>query len=198
MTRDRIARGGYRAGRAGRAGNRGVILIVGLLFLLAITLLSLAMVRGVGQQEKTAGNTRDKERSFEAAQSALEFGEWWVATSGHGTFSVACTTPNRAVTSLVVCSNPLATPPEAPWPAWTTYKPSTGMNVQAGGGVGANGDVNYQAAPGLYVSYIGQTPDSTGVLYRVTAFSGGGAYETLSVVQSTYKLSTNINTVTQP
>ncbi len=186
------------ARRPARARSRGVILVVGLLFLLAITLLSLAMVRGVGLQEKTAGNTRDKERSFEAAQSALAFGEWWVASSGHGTFSVNCATPNRPINSIVICSNPLATPADAPWPAWTTYKPSTDMNVAAGGGVGANGDVNYQAAPGLYISYIGQTPDSTGVLYRVTAFSGGGAYETLSVVQSTYKLETTIKNVTEP
>jgi type IV pilus assembly protein PilX len=64
------------------------------------------------------------------------------------------------------------------------------MNIAAGGGVGSNGDVNYQAAPGLYVSYIGLTPDGTGTLYQVSAFSGGGSADTMSVVQSTYKLQT--------
>jgi type IV pilus assembly protein PilX len=167
-----------------------VILVVGLLFLLAIILLSLAMVRGVGLQEKTAGNTRDKGRSFEVAQSALEYGEWWLAAGGGGTISVNCTTPNNPVNELAICSNPLATPADTPWAAWTTFQPSTAMNVLAGGGVGSNGDINYQAAPGLYISYIGLTPDGTGTLYQVSAFSGGGSYETMSVVQSTYKLQT--------
>jgi type IV pilus assembly protein PilX len=176
--------------RGSRAGSRGVILIVGLLFLLAIILLSLAMVRGVGLQERTAGGTRDKERSFEAAQGALEYGEWWLSTGGGGAFSVVCSTQNNPINALAVCSNPLSVPATTPWAAWTTYQPSTSMNIAAGGGVGSNGDVNYQAAPGLYVSYIGLTPDGTGTLYQVSAFSGGGSADTMSVVQSTYKLQT--------
>ncbi len=174
----------------GRARQRGVILIVGLLFLLAIILLSLAMVRSVGLQEKTAGNTLDKERSIAAAQSALEYGEWWLEANGSGAISTNCTARNGAVTALGVCSTPLATPADTPWAAWTTVQPSTRMNVLAGGGVGTNGDVNYQAAPGLYISYIGLTPDGTGALYRVSAFSAGGSVDTMSVVQSTYKLQT--------
>lgn len=183
-----------------RADQRGVILIVGLLFLLAIILLSLAMVRGVGLQEKTAGNTLDKERSVAAAQSALEYGEWWLQGNGGGAISVACTTQGAAVGALKVCDDELDTPAQAPWPAWTTYQPSTSMNVLAGGGVGTNGDINYQAAPGLHIAYIGPTPDDTtpGLLFRVTAFSAGGSADTMSVVHSTYKLQTAIRNVTEP
>lgn len=177
--------------------ERGIILIVGLLFLLAIILLSLAMVRSVGLQEKTAGNTLDKERSMAAAQSALEFGEWWLEANGSGAISVTCATQAGTVSDMKVCGNKLATPAEVPWPAWTTYQPSTSMNVAAGGGVGANGDVNYQTAPGLHIAYIGETPDRPGVLYRVSAFSGGGSVDTMSVVQSTYKLQSATKNVTE-
>lgn len=170
--------------------ERGVILIVGLLFLLAIILLSLAMVRSVGLQEKMAGNTLDKERSLAAAQSALEYAEWWLDGNGNGAVSVVCATPSNPVSSLKVCSNALATPATTPWPAWTSYPTAAGMNIAAGGGVATNGDIYYQAVPGLYISWIGAdaTPDANGVLFRVTAFSGGGSAETMSVVQSTYKL----------
>jgi type IV pilus assembly protein PilX len=183
-----------------RGDQRGVILIVGLLFLLAIILLSLAMVRGVGLQEKTAGNTLDKERSVAAAQSALEYGEWWLEGNGGGAISVACTTQGAAVGALKVCNDELATPAQVPWPAWTTYQPSTSMNVLAGGGVGTNGDINYQGAPGLHIAYIGRTPEDTnsGLLYRVTTFSAGGSADTMSVVHSTYKLQTAIRNVTEP
>lgn len=179
--------------------ERGVILIVGLLFLLAIILLSLAMVRSVGLQEKSAGNTLDKERSLAAAQSALEYAEWWLDGNGNGAISVVCATPSNPVASLRVCENALATPATTPWPAWTTYPAAAGMNIAAGGGVGTNGDINYQAAPGFYISWIGAdaTPDANGVLFQVTAFSGGGSAETMSVVQSTYKLQTGIENVTQ-
>lgn len=172
-----------------RRRNRGVILVVGLLFLLAIVLLSLAMVRSYGMQEKLAGNTRDKQRSFEAAQNALAYGEWWLSSSGSGSVSTTCSTPNNPIASVTVCSNPLANPSNTPWAAWTTYQPAN-MQVQAGGGIGASGDINYQAAPGLYISYVGLTLDGKGALYQVNAFSSGGSYETMSVVQSIYKLQT--------
>jgi type IV pilus assembly protein PilX len=63
----------------GRGTSQGYVLIVGLLFLLVLSLLAVSMMKSFGMQEKIASNTREKQRAFEAAQSALRYGEWWLA-----------------------------------------------------------------------------------------------------------------------
>ncbi len=50
----------------------GVVLIGGLFFLLVMTLIGVAMVKNITLEEKIAGNTREKLRSFEAAEMSLK------------------------------------------------------------------------------------------------------------------------------
>src|SRR4051812_18960272 len=57
--------------RAPQARQSGFILVTGLLFLVVLTLLGLAMFRSSGLMDRITANTRDKQRSFEASQSAL-------------------------------------------------------------------------------------------------------------------------------
>ena len=170
------------------ATSRGFILIVGLFFLVILTMLSIAMFRSFGLQERIAGNTRDKQRAFEAAQSALQYGEWWLGQGNGGTGAIcAGVTNGNVMTSMRVCSNALATPTTLPWTIRTDYQPPQ-MAVAAGGGVvSAGGDINYQAVPGLYISYLGLSPN--GSLYQVTAFGYGGNANTAAIVQSTYRTS---------
>lgn len=49
----------------------GVVLISSIIFLLVITLITLSIFRDVGQQEKMAGNQRNKTHVHHAANSAL-------------------------------------------------------------------------------------------------------------------------------
>jgi type IV pilus assembly protein PilX len=171
------------------ATSRGFILIVGLFFLVILTMLSIAMFRSFGLQERIAGNTRDKQRAFEAAQSALQYGEWWLG-QGNGSTGAVCAgvTNGNVMTSMRVCSNALATPTTLPWTIRTDYQPPQ-MAVAAGGGVvSVGGDINYQAMPGLYMSYLGLAPSGLAQLYQVTAFGYGGNANTTSVVQSTYQI----------
>lgn len=172
--------------------NRGFILIVGLLFLLVLTLLSIGMFRSFGLQERIAGNTRDKQRAFESAQSALQYGEWWLGQGNGGTGTNCAGVINgNVMTSMLVCSNPLTTPVSLPWAARTDYLPPS-MTVAIGGGIATTGDINYQAKPGLYMNYLGLTPDGLAQLYRVTAFGYGGNADTAAVVQSTYQIKTGV------
>src|SRR4029077_10861789 len=60
------------------SAQRGVALISSLLLLIIITLLALSMFRSYGTQEKIAGNLREKDRALHAAESAQEYGEWWL------------------------------------------------------------------------------------------------------------------------
>jgi type IV pilus assembly protein PilX len=57
--------------RAGVAGERGAVLVVGLVFLLLMTLIGVTAYSVATQEERMAGNTRDRLRAFEAAEQAL-------------------------------------------------------------------------------------------------------------------------------
>jgi len=180
-------------GCARDARQRGFVLIAGLLFLLVSTLLGIAMLRSFGLQERIAGNTRDKLRAFTAAQSALQHGEWWLAQGTAGT-GAACTGVTLAsdANGMRACDAELANAadPQA-WEARTDYLPPQ-LSVDAAGGMAADGDLNYHAMPGLYINYLGFTPDGSGQLYRVNAFGYGGKSNTTVVVQSTYQLSSGV------
>ncbi|MDQ0141647.1 pilus assembly PilX family protein [Cupriavidus necator] len=181
--------------RAG-AAPRGYVLIIGLLFLLILSLLSVTMFRGFGLQEKIAGNTREKQRAFAAAQGALQYGEWWLG-QGNGSAGAACNTVIDAndPANLQVCANALGDPASLPWtPARADYVPPS-MTVAADGrpgGMAGNDtpadDIRYARAPSLYIHYLGLSPDGLSMLFRVTGAGYGGSDGTAAVVQSTYQL----------
>ena len=54
-----------------RANQRGAVLVVGLIFLAMLSLMGVAAYSVATQEEKMAGNTRDKLRAFEAAEASL-------------------------------------------------------------------------------------------------------------------------------
>ena len=55
--------------------QRGVVLIVGLIMVLLISLVALAAIRGSGLQELMAGNVRDRNLAFQAAEAGLREAE---------------------------------------------------------------------------------------------------------------------------
>lgn len=55
--------------------QRGSTLLVGLVMLLLMTFIGLAAIRGSGMQELMAGNMRDRQLAFQAAESALREAE---------------------------------------------------------------------------------------------------------------------------
>lgn len=172
--------------------DRGFVLIGGLLFLVIITLLAMAMFRSFGLEERIAGNTRDKQRAFEAAQSALQYGEWWLSQSGGAGTGVVCSgAPVNAndVKLMKVCSAALATPEDpSSWPAQFDYRPQ-GMKDSANGGlVTPGGDIYYKAVPSLYINYLSKSTDGLADLYQVTAVGHGGNSDTAAVVRSTYQM----------
>jgi type IV pilus assembly protein PilX len=184
------------------------VLIGGLLFLLLVTMLATAMFRSVGLQERIAGNTRDKQRAFEAAQSALQYGEWWLGQRGGGTGGTCAAGANNGNTlaNMRVCDTLLSTPAMLPWATSSTYVPPTmtvAASLAAAGGQTASGDINYSDKPGLHISYMGMSPDGQGQLYQVTAYGYGGLFDsaanaatTAVVVRSTYQLKSGVKCLT--
>lgn len=61
--------------------ERGAALVVSLILLLIMTLLSLTAFQISKFEEKMAGNVRDKQMAFEAAEAALQDAEEYISTS---------------------------------------------------------------------------------------------------------------------
>jgi len=175
--------------RTGRPRQQGFVLVTGLLFLIVLTLLGLGLFRSTGLMNRISGNTRDKDRAFEAAQAALQYAEWALASGKVVTAASTCTgLVNGNVTANIhVCDNALATPSDAPWANGYTYTPPNLVVDTKGGLVSAtNPDVNYYAAPVFYIENKGSDGKTT--YYQVTAAGFGGSVATKSVVRSTFTL----------
>lgn len=61
--------------------QHGTALVVALVFLLLMTLIGVTAMQTTTLQERMAGNERDRNLAFQAAEAALRAGEEWVATS---------------------------------------------------------------------------------------------------------------------
>ncbi len=177
-----------------RQRQRGVVMVIALVFLVIVSLLGIYMFRGLTVQERIAGNTRDKLRAFEAAQSALQYGEWWLAQPNNGDESniITCsgtTTVSGVGAGMRVCNAELADPTVPRWTVRTDYTPPA-MTVASGGGLTIEGDINYHARPGLHIASIGSEAASPNArLFRITAFGYGGNGDTVAVLSSVYRLS---------
>lgn len=182
-----------RKRQAASPRERGFVLIVGMLFLIVLTVLSVSMFRSFNLQERIAGNTREKQRALESAQSALQYGEWWL-NQGNGSTGAAC---SGTLTQMQVCSNALTAPGTLPWAAHSDYQPPN-MKVATGGGIASTGDINYSALPGLNIGYMGLAPDGKSLLYQVSAFGYGGSATAAAVVQSTYQVTGGSKALDQP
>lgn len=61
--------------------QQGMVLVIGLIMLLLMTIVGLAAIRGTGLQESMAGNMRDRNMAFQAAEAGLRVGEEYLITN---------------------------------------------------------------------------------------------------------------------
>ena len=94
---------------SGAAKQRGMVLIIAILLLLVVTILAVAMFRGMGLDAKIAGNVREKQRAVHAALGAEQYAEFWLSSgSNSATAPSACSgvgNANVVATIVQVCSN---------------------------------------------------------------------------------------------
>ena len=89
--------------------QRGAALIVSLVFLLILTIISVASLQTATLQERMAGNMKDNAVAFQAAEAALRSGEAVLRSGvlpgfdGTGGFYQSCPDPSD---SRVACKNP--------------------------------------------------------------------------------------------
>src|SRR5258708_24322801 len=95
--------------RCGSQGERGIALIVGLVILAVLSLIGIAAFSITTQEERMAGNSRDRMRAFEAAEAALRDCEAFVAGGTapfDGTGGTYLVTPNASTTPSITESTP--------------------------------------------------------------------------------------------
>jgi type IV pilus assembly protein PilX len=180
-----------------RQGQRGMALITSLLLLIVLTIMALSMMRSYGIEERIAGNTRDKQRAFNAAVSAQQYAEYWLS-SGVNLAPASCASVVPSTTGQV-CSPPALTPTTLnalPWAAGVTY---TQFTTSQGGSTVANtvsstspGVGTYSLAPVFYITDLGTPASGSGELYQIDAVGYGGSQSTVAIVESTYVVSSNI------
>ncbi len=163
--------------------QKGAVLVFGLILLLALTLIGISTMQGSVFDEKMAGNAKDKNFAFQAAESALRGGELWLQNNP---------------------SQPLATATGTNG-IWNLNSPGAGNWWQSGGGpwgnsapsvVTSNGISYVQAQPQRVIEEsmfvrdsvaIGQQQAATGLnFYRVTAKATGGTDKAVVQLQSMY------------
>jgi type IV pilus assembly protein PilX len=191
--------------------QRGMALITAMLLLIVVTIMALSMFRSYGVEERLAGNTRDKQRAINAAVSAQQYAESWLA-SGAAPASGVC--PVGFVPSLT--SGEVCTPPPTPidftvlpWTTGVTYTQFTSNAVNgvsnvisatgtkdtlSAGGV-LTQSASYVQAPVFYITDLGPNAGTpAGEVYQVDALGFGGQSNTVAVVESTFVIGTNTPT----
>jgi type IV pilus assembly protein PilX len=181
-----------------RGRQSGMSLFPAMMFLLVLAILGVAALNSTLMQEKMAGNTRDTNIAFQAAEAALRDAEADVSQNiTPGTvFSPTCTTG-------------LCTPPST-WPTptsvdisklvdWTNAE--TRRLYGSHTGAASLPDVAAQplyvveklsslsVAPGGSVGIGIAPPGSGGAAYRLTVLATGVRAETRVVLQSTFLVS---------
>lgn len=182
-----------------RARERGIALITSLLLLIIITILGLSMFRGLGSQEKIAGNLREKDRALHAAESAQQYAEWWLLQSNNAAIgAVTCTSGQNAnLGQGQICNQPLAAAPltaadvPLPWNLAVAFTPPN-MSTYAANQSGSNGDPPYFDSPRFYIVDLGQAADTAGEAYQIDAYGYGGSSTTVAIVESTYEVAQGV------
>ena len=186
-------------------GSRGMVLITTLLLLLVVTILALAMFRGVGLENRIAGNTLDKQRALQGANSAQQYAEQWLISNIESVAPMDCSSDPQATALPVICNMPLVKQVAggqvavAPWyisgtAVGFTYNPNNQLTISTTGGANS-----FYGAPVAYIGELGEDATTANATdYIVDAWSYGGSQSTVAVVESVYQIIRPVASATSP
>lgn len=155
-----------------RHGQHGAALIIGLIFLVLLTLIGVTAMQSTTLQEKMAGNMRERDRAFQGAESALRIAEISVMGQSPWAFTVSCASG--------LCAQGSA-------PDWSSYAWDGSKDVTISATI-----AGLASAPRYFAEYAGEVkrPGSSGgwvSAYRITTRSTGGNANTVVHLQETYR-----------
>lgn len=159
----------------------GAVLVVSLIMLLLLTIIGVTSMQTTSLEEKMAGNMRDRNLAFQAAESALAAAEASLnppaalpafVAAGTGGFYSATPTPDLSDSEIVKDS------------FWTTNPSANSTVASLGNGI---------ASPLYIIQTMGPTdcpgaPVGSGgcTNYRITVRATGGSTNTVVILQSIY------------
>lgn len=161
--------------------NRGFALVSALLLLIVITLLGVSLFLGIGLEQKAAGNSLDKSRALELAQSAVAAAQTWLADSTKTPVPQSCSGTTPSNNQFLLCAFAPATPDDPT--TWDGATPLTLVqnNISQSGGIGT-----YWGYPEVRITFLGNATMGPGRLYLIDAFAYGGDANTLAAIQTVY------------
>jgi type IV pilus assembly protein PilX len=178
--------------------ERGMVLVTTLLMLIVVTLIALAMFRSFGLDEKMAGNVREKQRALNAAETAEEYAEYWLANYGStNTIPLACS--GMVVASVAsagqICTTALTSfTQQLPWTIGVSYNPTAPSTMNVTGLAASAG--SYYSTPTFYITYLGPTNGGSTQIYQIDAAGYGTTPDTAAVVETTYQVQTGAKCTT--
>ena len=187
-----------------KAAQSGLSLVTTLLFMVATLMLGVSVLSVNVMQERTIGNTKDRDLALQAAEAALRDAERDLATSGSTfAFSEDCTSGLCVPPSQRVAT-PLSQSIEqvVDLKTWAAASADRKYRIygQAAGGARFPGIKDTDEAQPRYViekvgslsapsgesMKLGVAPSSTGTGYRITARAVGARDETVVILQSMF------------
>jgi len=163
--------------------QQGVALIVALIFLAVLAILGVAIARNSSMEERMAGNTRDRDLAFQAAESALRDAE--DDLNKVGGYIDAATPFDNSTAGLI----PYVARDAADWKAYT-WDNSNSQEATAGiANVNANPRYVIEKKPNTIIPPVPPSVTPTTVQhFRVTARGVGGSADTIVILQSEYEI----------
>ena len=166
--------------------QRGTALVMTLVILLLLTMLGITAINTSTLEERMAGNTKDQNLSFQAAETVLRAAEAWVQST---TAATQLTTNNA---SGIYDSTGVPSTTTELWDSIDWSSPSNLVTYPGVPGAPATtsslSEVNTQ--PRYIIEKISIEPLSPGtrITVRITARGTGASDTTVSMVQSTYSM----------
>jgi type IV pilus assembly protein PilX len=202
-----------------RKNQGGFVLIASMLMLIVLAFMAVAMYHNFTTQENMSSNTKEKGRTFQMAQSTLQYAEYQLMANGWNTASIDCSSAtvrpmqnglticNESSDNAVSVTQPTSTTPwsignaNAPL-ASTQYNPTTedsSISVTSTT-VGQN---TFSTYPLYYIQELGNiqaascpsansNPATEPRVYQITAIAYGASSSTMAVVQSIYQLTASV------
>ncbi|MEO8629104.1 MAG: PilX N-terminal domain-containing pilus assembly protein [Betaproteobacteria bacterium] len=170
-----------------RATQRGVVLITVLIFLMLLTMLGITAMQTNVLQEKEAGNSRDVNVAFQAAEAALRDGENYVLRTVSATSAFDGN-----------CTNGLCTPSSTANPVWAD--PTLNVWANSSNSLAYSSTIDQVSQQPRYIvellgalpamqgqsMAVGVKPSAGGISYRITASGWGANAVTQVLLQSVY------------
>jgi type IV pilus assembly protein PilX len=176
--------------------QRGLVLVTSLLMLVVVTVLAIGLFRSFGTDEKIAGNTREKQRALNAAETAEQAAEAWLQ-AGVITVPTVCPAGQIVYPVSQICTLTMQAqnidPTVLPWSTGVQYTAPTMVTGSTGAGT-------YVNPPQYYITFLGNkvTSGFTTSYYQIDAVGYGANANAAAVVESTYTTTANVICKTCP